>query len=130
MSGSYRLQRGRIIVLPVRLRHRVALRRKMALDTGARMTIIRPEIAEKIGIELRDEPEARLVGVAGSAPVTVGTVDAVSVLGHTVRDLTVACQELDPELGFDGIIGLDLIQHFNIRIDNDAERITFEPRLQ
>ncbi len=102
----------------------------MALDTGARMTIIRPEVAEKIGIELRDEPEARLVGIVGSASVTEGTIDAVSVLGHTVRGLTVVCQDLDPELRFDGIIGLDLIQHFNIRIDNDAERITFEPRLE
>jgi hypothetical protein len=102
----------------------------MALDTGARVTINRPEIAKKIGIELRDEPEARLVGVAGSVPVAGGTIDAVSVLGHTVRGLTAACQELDPDLGFDGIVGLDLIQHFNISIDNDAERITFEPRLE
>ncbi|MHC4201041.1 MAG: retropepsin-like aspartic protease [Planctomycetota bacterium] len=130
MSISHPFRRGRIIVLPVHLRHKDEVSRKMALDTGARVTIIRPEIAEKIGIELRDEPAARLVGVAGSAPVREGTIDAVSVLGHTVRGLKVACQELDADLGFDGIIGLDLIQHFNITIDNDAERITFEPRLE
>ena len=116
-------------MLPVHLRDRDEASARMALDTGARVTIVRPVVAEKLGLELREDPTSELVGVAGSAPVREGTVDSVSILGHTVRDLTVACLELDPELGIDGVIGLDFLQHFNIWIDNDAERITFEARL-
>lgn len=129
MSSSARIRRRRLIVFRVHLRHRVEISRRMVLDTASRVTIIRPSVAEELGLDLREDPTSELVGVAGSAPVTEGTIDAVSVLGHTVRNLTVACQALDPDLAFEGIIGLDLIQHFNIQIDNDAERITFEARL-
>lgn len=99
----------------------------MVLDTGSRFTIIRPDLAEKIGLELQEQPGAELIGIAGSASIQMATVDAVRLLGYTVRDLEVICQPLHPDLAFDGVIGVNLIQHFNIRIDNDAERVTFEP---
>ena len=130
MSASLRFQRGGLIVLPVRLRHMKEVRRKMVLDTGSRFTIIRPDVAEKIGLELREEPGAELVGVTGSASIRAATVDAVHLLGHTVRNVEVICQPLHPDLAFDGVIGVNLIQHFNIRIDNDAESVTFEPCLE
>lgn len=98
----------------------------MVLDTAARVTIVRPALAHRIGLELREEPDAELVGVAGSAPVYGATVDAVELLGYTVLDLEVICQPLHPELRFDGVLGVNLIRHFNIWIDNDAERVTFE----
>ncbi len=127
--SSIRFQRGSLIVLPVRLIHQKEVRRKMILDTGARVTIVRPQVAEEIGLDLRPVPGAELVGVAGSASVSVGTVDSVFVLGHTVRNLEVVCHPLHPDLPFHGVIGMNLIEQFNIHIDNDAERITFEPCL-
>ena len=70
MSTSLRFQRGRLIVLPVRLRHKKVVRRKMVLDTGSRFTIIRPWVAEKIGLDLREEPDA--------SPVSFLSVDRQS----------------------------------------------------
>ena len=129
MSTSLSIRRGRLIVLPVRFRHRVVLRRRMVLDTGARESIIRPDTADLLGLELRECPDAEIVGVAGSAPASEGTVNGVSVLGYTVRNVTVLCQPLDPRFTFDGILGLDVIRHFNVSIDNDDEKLTLEPCL-
>jgi hypothetical protein len=98
----------------------------MAMDTGARTTIVRPDLAEEIGIDLRDDPTSEVVGVGGTATVRKGVVDAVTVLGHPVRAVEVVCQDLHPALAFDGILGLDVLQHFNITIDN--ERVLLEPR--
>lgn len=126
MSTSLRFRKGRLIVLPVLLRHRAEVSKKMVLDTGSRFTIIRPDVAEKIGLDLREEPDTELIGVAGSAPIRAATVDAVHLLGYIVRDVEVICQPLHPDLAFDGVIGVNLIEHFNIWIDNDAETVTFE----
>jgi len=100
----------------------------MILDTGAPLTVIRPDAAEEIGLDVRETPSAHLVGVTGSAPLSRATVDAVSLLGRTVRGLAVVCHPLNPVLGFRGVLGLNFLQHFNIRIDNDSETITIEFR--
>ena len=69
-----------------------------------------------------------MVGITGSAVVSKATIDTVSLLGYSVPNLEVVCHALHPALTFDGILGLNFLQHFNIRIDNDTEMITFEPR--
>ena len=99
----------------------------MAVDTGARLTVIRPDLAEEIGLELREDPESEVVGVGGLVPVSRGVVDAITFLGHTIRDVEVACQDLHPALAFHGILGLNVLRHFNIHIDNDDERLSIEP---
>ena len=126
MTVAGRLERGQLIRLSVRLRRRMACWRQMVLDTGARITVVHPDVAREIGLDLSEVSEVELVGVAGSAVVPKATIDAVSVLGQTVRNLDVICHPLHPRLGFDGILGMNFLQHFNILIDNDSETITFE----
>jgi predicted aspartyl protease len=123
----FRFQRGRLIVVPVRFRHRSEARRRMAVDTGARVTIIRPDLAEEIGLDLREDPETQVVGIGGVVPVSRGVVDEVVFLGHAVRGVDVACQDLHPALAFHGILGLDVLQHFNVHIDHDDEVLSVEP---
>jgi predicted aspartyl protease len=127
MGTSLSFGRGGLIVLPVHLHHRGRIMRRMVLDTGSRFTIIRPDVAGKIGLELREVPGAELVGVVGSAPVAGATVDEVELLGYTVPNVEVICLPLHPDLAFGGVIGANLIRHFNIWIDNDAGTVTFEP---
>jgi predicted aspartyl protease len=99
----------------------------MAVDTGARLTIIRPDLAEEIGRDLREDPGSQIVGVGGTVPASRGVVDAVTFLGHTIRDVEVVCQDLHPRLAFHGILGLNVLQHFSIHIDHDDERLSTEP---
>lgn len=128
MTISFRIRPGDLIHLPVRLIHRRERMRGMVLDTGARLTIIQPDVADDIGLELRAVPGAELVGVAGSTPLTKGTVRSLSLLGRSVHDVEVVCCALHPKLGFHGILGMNFLRHFNFTVDNDSETITFELR--
>jgi predicted aspartyl protease len=95
--------------------------RPMILDTGARLTILDIESARRIGLEMREARDMRLVGVAGSAPVSVGKVEEVSMLGQTVRDLQVICHPLNERMGFDGVLGMNFLQHFNFEVRSETE---------
>ena len=128
MSVSVKIRCGELIHLPVYLRHFAEGFREMVLDTGSRLSVVTPDLAEKIGLEVREEPGAELVGVAGSAPLLKGTVAEVSLLGQAVRDLEVVCHPLHPALGLHGILGMNFLRHFNVRIDNDSETVEFELR--
>lgn len=128
MTASYGFERGRVIVLPVRLRHRGQYRVEMALDTGSPLTVIHPDVAGKIGLELRKARVVELVGAVGTVPAPRTMIDSISLFGRTVRNLDVVCHPLHPALGLRGVLGLDFLQHFNIRIDNDSETISFERR--
>ena len=128
MTASVPLERAQPIRLPVRLAHRIPSWWTMLLDTGSVVTVVAPEVAEEIGLELRESPGLEIVGIAGSATAAETTTATISLLGMTVRSVDVICLPLDPRLGVDGILGLDFLQHFNIRIDNDSETITFELR--
>lgn len=57
MKVSFPFQRGRLILPPVTIEHQYEVKPTMALDTGARTTIITPALAEEIGIEL--DPKQR-----------------------------------------------------------------------
>ncbi len=100
----------------------------MLLDTGARLTVIDADVADELGLEVREAAGVRIAGVVGSAPVSGAEVDTVSLLGQSVRNLEVLCYPLQTRLGIHGILGMNFLQHFNIRIDNDSETISFELR--
>ena len=121
MRVHVRFQRDLVIRVPVVLRHRKECMRSMVLDTGARFTILDIESAERIGLEMSEARGLRLVGVAGSAPLLVGIVDEVSMLGQAVRNLRVVCHPLHEHMGFDGVLGVNFLRHFNFEVNNQAE---------
>ena len=101
----------------------------MALDTGARMSLIVPELARALGFEPEKmEPAVRLVSATGPASAALLMVASVSVLGLKVKNLRVMCHLLPPDLGLDGLLGLNFLNHFNIEIDNDTETVTLTAR--
>ncbi len=51
MSVSLPFTRGRLIIPPVEMWHSFPAWPTMALDTGARLTLIAPRIAEELGFE-------------------------------------------------------------------------------
>ena len=127
MKISFPFQRGRLILPPVTIEHQYETQPAMALDTGARMTIITPQLAEEIGIEVDlPEREVQLIGVAGSAWAIATVVNRISILGLTVDRVPVICHPLSPRLGLDGILGLNFLQHFNLSIHHDTETVSLE----
>jgi clan AA aspartic protease (TIGR02281 family) len=127
MSASFKFHRGRLIRLPVRIKHKFPSRPVMALDTGSSLMMITPRIAREIGLDLTSaKSKMPLVGVAGSAWAVEVTLARVSIMGMAVENVKALCHPLPPELGLDGIIGLNFLQHFNLAIAHDTETVTVE----
>ena len=126
MSISFGFSRGELIVRKVRLAHAaVPVRADMALDTGARMTVIAPRIAQELGLEPDEvEPAIEVVSATGIEPAVLLRVRSVSLLGAEIRDLRVVSHPLPVDLGLDGILGLNFLKHFKIVIDNETETVT------
>ncbi len=126
MSVSFGFSRGRLIVVPVRMRHEgLPHCPDMALDTGARLTVITPAIAREIGLEPDGtEPTVSITGATGTASAVLLRVASVSVLGAEVRNLRVLCHLLPAKLKHDGILGLNFLSHFDIEISNRTETVT------
>ena len=97
----------------------------MLLDTGARVSVITPKLAERLGFEPDEiKPTTTAVSAGGPVPVAPLVLPRVSMNGIAVRNLRVICLALPPELEFDGILGLDFLGHFNIEIKSEAETVS------
>lgn len=116
-----KIRRGSLIYFWALLRHRGKSRCRMVLDTGTRFTILHTRLARKIGLDLRENPAMRLVGVGSCDEVSTGTVDSIALLGDTVHNIDVVCYAIHPRLGVDGILGMNVLRHFNYSVDNANE---------
>ncbi len=124
-SFSCSFERGRPILVPASLRHRFEWETEMLLDTGARVSVITPKLAERLGFEPDEiEPTTTAVGAGGPVPVAPLVLSRVSMNGIAVHNLRAICLALPPELGFKAILGLDFLGHFNIEINNEAETVS------
>ncbi len=126
MSVSFGFSRGRLIVIRVRMRHEGVPRLpRMVVDTGARLTVIAPELAQELGLRADGtELKVRATGMFGAGSAALLRVASVSILGEEVRALRVLCHALPLSLKADGILGLNFLKHFNIVIDNEVEAVT------
>ena len=125
MSVFFGFTRGKLIIPPVHMRHAGQIRPAMALDTGARLTVITPRVARELGFPEEElEPEVRIVGATGNASAALLRVASVSVGGAEVKNVRVLCYELPPALGLDGVLGLSFLKHFDIQVSNSTETVT------
>ena len=124
-SFSCSFERGRPILVPARVRHRFEWKAEMLLDTGARASVITPKLAQEVGFGPDEiKPTTTAVSAGGPVPVAPLVLPRVSMNGIAVHNLRVICLALPPELGFEGILGLDFLGHFNIEISNEAESVS------
>ncbi len=126
MSVSFRFSRRRLIVKKVCLEQATGpVWAHMALDTGARFSVIALRIARELGFEPdKLEPSVNVVGATGSAPAALLRLASVSLLGLEVRNLRVICHELPSRLGLQGILGINFLNRFNIEISYETETVT------
>ena len=124
MRVSFPFSRGRLIMPPVLMRHAFRARPDLALDTGARLTVITPDIAEQLGLEPDGtELSVSITGATGTASAALLKVASVSILGAEVKNLRVICHPLPTKLKVDGILGLNFLSHFDIEISNRTETV-------
>ena len=97
----------------------------LALDTGATWTLISWETAALVGYDP--------ASIQQRTPITTGSgveycpklnLQSVEALGKTVKNLEVLCHTLPPTSRVDGLLGLNFLQRFDVRLNFKEGYIT------
>ena len=91
---------------------------RLALDTGATITLINVEILVAIGYD--PTISSNLIEVTtGSCVESVPsiTLRKILALGHTHTDFPIIAHTLPPSSGVDGVLGLDFLRGLSLSID-------------
>jgi hypothetical protein len=96
----------------------------LILDTGSSITSLTPQSILKLGFAPHEAHAVRKTHVWGGMQETpIVIVPRVRVFGQEVYDLEVACGDLPPDLKIDGVLGLNFLRHFDLRINFPNEYI-------
>jgi clan AA aspartic protease (TIGR02281 family) len=102
----------------------------LLFDTGASITVLSTQLAQSLGLTAAAGKTIRLKTVAADVQAKVATLDSITVGGLSRSDFPVAVVDLDLDTSgrFEGILGMDFLSNYTIRIDNQANRIFLTPR--
>ncbi|MGD8686972.1 MAG: aspartyl protease family protein [Syntrophobacterales bacterium] len=102
----------------------------LLFDTGASITVLSTDLARSLGLRSAAGRTIRLKTVAADVQAKVARLDSITVGGLSRSDFPVAVVDLDIDKSgrFDGILGMDFLGNYTIRIDNQARRIFLSPR--
>ena len=116
------------LVVPVLLNE--SRNTSLLFDTGASITVLSTELAQSLGLRAAVGKTIRLKTVAADVQAKVATLDSITVGSLSRSDFPVAVVDLDLDKSgrFDGILGMDFLGNYTIRIDNQANRIFLTPR--
>jgi predicted aspartyl protease len=98
----------------------------LLLDTGATITMLSPEMAEKVGIAPELDAEKWTVSLLGDKQVEMPFVKLpeIRVGDATVKNLSVGVFTVDPDRpGINGILGEDFLSHYVVSIDHKSEQL-------
>ncbi len=100
---------------------------RLALDTGATVTLVNAGILVAIGYDPALSPD-RVQVTTGSgvefAPRII--LDRVTALGHTRSAFPMLGHTLPPSAGVDGLLGLDFLRGLTLTVDLRAGQVTLD----
>ncbi len=119
---------SRRVIIPVRLNNKVTA--KMALDTGSPGMVIFDRLAGRLGILEKDDGNliTFAAGIGGTTPAIFTIIDTVQV--DKAEDSfipTVVTESLTN--AFDGLIGMDFMANYSLRIDTTRRIVVFEENM-
>ncbi len=113
-----RLSRGQItVVRPLLIGLAGSVKIDMVLDIGASLTMIPPDIAEKLGYDpASSERTVDLITATTIEEAPVVTLEAIELLGQRIARVDVACKELPPKSRAQGLLGINFLDNFDIEL--------------
>ena len=114
------------MVVPVLLNDAVEAR--VIFDTGAEMTVLSRKTIEGLGLSLGRQRPVRLQTVAAQIQAPVATLSSLQCGDMRRTDLPVAVVDFDLGRQVDGILGMDFLGNYTIRIESESRRIVLKPR--
>jgi predicted aspartyl protease len=120
-------RRGNSILVPVVLNGAGPF--EIVLDTGAELTTISPEIAQKVGAS-RVEGSITVAGVGGTSQAELAQVQSIAVGSAQVNEFSFVTLDLSKNLGGSaiGLLGQDFLNHFVMELDVEQNRLLLTPR--
>jgi clan AA aspartic protease (TIGR02281 family) len=102
---------------------------QVLVDTGSSITVLSREMAERLDLEKRAGKGVTLRTMASDIEADLVMLSSIQVGDLVQNNLAVAVTDLPTRVkaDFDGILGMDFMNHYKIRIDNDNQRIVFSP---
>lgn len=116
-----------LVMIPVRVGRHSA---RFALDTGASVTVISPELAHRCDLETIDMPN--LTGGGGTIAASAGVIRELAIAALKVARVRVAVADflevLSRAMGtqIDGILGTNVLREFRVMVDYPRRRVRFE----
>lgn len=99
----------------------------LVVDTGADQTLLRPQVADRLGLVLSKETYTGHGPTGVFGEVHAATLDRLEVGDAWMRGLRVFVMDLPAELPCDGILGATFFQAFVVRLGHAARRFTAWP---
>jgi predicted aspartyl protease len=105
-----------------------AINARMALDTGATVTMINQDILRAAGYDL-DQIYDFISIVTGSRVESVKqlTIHSIRALDHVIENLPAICHDLPEESGLDGLLGLNFLRYFDVEIRYSESSLLLRP---
>ena len=116
-----------LIILDVQISYKASRRVKMALDTGASVTVITPQVAKSIGYsEEQLVPSLPMTTASGSEQTAQITLRFAALFSEKIASLDARVFNLPSDLKIDGLLGLNFLRRFNITMNFEQGALTFQ----
>jgi clan AA aspartic protease (TIGR02281 family) len=110
------------IQIPVRINR--DLTANMLLDTGAGITLLSGEMAERLGLETDTSELKRLQTIGQEIEAPLARLEIIELGGLSKNDFPIAVSDFDVADGsFDGILGMDFLGEYDMYIDNQSNSL-------
>lgn len=125
MSEAFDLKRGLVIVSARIYGPSGDTLARLAVDTGAVTTVVRPGILASVGYDLSAAPEqVRLISASGIVTVPRLLADRVAALNQERMYLPILGHALPPAAGIDGVLGLDFFRGRRLTVNFRRGQVT------
>ncbi|HEY7167739.1 MAG TPA: aspartyl protease family protein [Candidatus Binatia bacterium] len=98
----------------------------LALDTGAAVTVVSKRIARNLGLSAKGS--ALMAGIGGTVLTQMARVESVKVGDAAVTNLTVSIHDFSRSPRYEGLLGLDFLNQFEMSLDARNRQLFLTPR--
>jgi clan AA aspartic protease (TIGR02281 family) len=97
------------------------------IDTGAAYTVLPPETAEFLELEInKDFPKAKLVTASGIIETPVRVLERLEVAGREARELQVVIHKIPDPAPMKVLLGMNLIEKMKLIVDGKKNDFKLE----
>lgn len=120
--------KAKLIVFHVGLAYKHEWTFRMALDTGASVSLITPETATMIGFDLASPSlvKDKIITASRSEDAIKLKIPKLVFYQETILNHAAVCAQLPRGLGVNGVLGLNFLMEFKVKLDLAEGNIEFE----